>query len=158
MEVIRYIFSNHVLNTASLGWLIAQFLKGFIASVRARKVLIDRFFGAGGMPSSHGAFVAALTTAVLFNDGFASNSFAIASVLAFIVLYDASGVRYAVGQQAKVLNTFNRVYEEVHDVDKIFDKDLKELIGHTKVEVTVGCILGVVIAICYYMILWQVRG
>jgi len=158
MDFIKYLFSNHVLNTASLGWFIAQFLKGLIASVRARRLLVDRFFGAGGMPSSHGAFVAALTTAVLFTDGFASSSFAIAAVLAFIVLYDASGVRYAVGQQAKILNTFNRVYEEVYEEDKLFEKDLKELIGHTKMEVTVGCILGVLIAICYYMILWRVRG
>lgn len=154
MEFIKFIFSNSVLNTAFLGWFVAQFLKGLIASLRERKILWNRFFGAGGMPSSHGAFVAALVTAVLFTEGFASTEFAIASVLAFIVVYDASGVRYAVGQQAKVLNAFNRTYED----ERLFDKDLKEFIGHTKVEVTVGCILGIFIAICYYVIIPSFMG
>jgi acid phosphatase family membrane protein YuiD len=149
MNYLKVLFSNDVLNTAFLGWFIAQFLKGFIASVRDKRFLIDRFFGAGGMPSSHGAFVSSLLTAVLFTDGFASTNFAIAAVLAFIVVYDASGVRYAVGQQAKILNAFNRAYED----EKLFDKDLKEFIGHTKVEVTVGCMLGIFIAVCYYIII-----
>lgn len=148
MHFIEFIFSNSVLNAAFLGWFVAQFIKGLIASIRERKILWDRFFGAGGMPSSHGAFVGALVCAVFFTSGYASVEFAISAVLAFIVIYDASGVRYAVGQQAKILNAFNRTYEE----ERLFEKDLKEYIGHTKIEVTLGSLLGVFISICYFLI------
>ena len=101
---MMFIFSNHVLNTAVLGWFMAQFLKGVLASVRERKFLLERFFGSGGMPSSHSSLVTALLTTVLITCGYASAEFAIAAVFWFITTYDAGGVRYAVGEQAKIIN------------------------------------------------------
>lgn len=144
------IFSNPIINSSVLAWLIAQLLKGIFDLIKQKSFDPERFWGAGGMPSSHSALVASLTVAVLLKDGFHSTTFPIAFVFAFIVLYDAAGVRYAVGQQAKVLNVINRSNE----VEKIFEKDLKEYLGHTKIEVVVGSLLGILVAYLY----WYLSG
>ena len=141
------IFSNHVLNTAVLGWFVAQFLKGLLASLGERKFLIERFFGSGGMPSSHSSLVTALLTMVFITRGFASVEFAIAAVFWFITTYDAGGVRYAVGEQAKIINQII-INDEKIDREKLF----KELMGHTKPEIFFGCILGAAIAVVYWFV------
>lgn len=141
------IFSNHVLNTAVLGWFVAQFLKGLLASLSERKFLLERFFGSGGMPSSHSSLVTALLTMVFITRGFASAEFAIAAVFWFITTYDAGGVRYAVGEQAKIINQII-INDEKIDREKLF----KELMGHTKPEIFGGCLLGAAIAVVYWLV------
>lgn len=123
--------------------------KGIFAMMDSKSFTWDRFVGAGGMPSSHSALVASLALSVLFEKGFDSALFAVSFVFAFIVIYDASGVRYAVGQQAKILNAFNKMAED----QKLFDKELKEYMGHTKLEVAVGCMLGLCVSIVYHFFL-----
>ena len=142
-----FIFSNHALNCAALGWFLAQFFKGVFDSVKSKKIRIDRFFGAGGMPSSHSAMVSALLTMIFFIDGFASTTFAVAAVFAFITVYDAAGVRYAVGEQAKIINKII-----ITDNDITRDELFKELMGHTKPEVMAGCILGILISCGYWLL------
>ncbi|MGM0603495.1 MAG: divergent PAP2 family protein [Bacillota bacterium] len=123
----------------------AQFLKIFFL----KPLNISTFFTSGGMPSSHSAFVASLTTTVGLKYGFQSDLFAIVTVFSLIVTYDASGVRRAVGEQANVINNLIRhlelrSYEEDREIIK---KDLKELIGHTPVEVVSGIALGIILAL-----------
>ena len=101
--------------------------------------------GGGGMPSSHSALVAGLATAVAFVDGVGSVTFGIATVFALVVMYDAATVRHSVGQQAAVLN---RVMKEIHERQpvRVLGRELKELIGHSPMEVFVGGALGIFIA------------
>lgn len=141
------IFSNHVLNAAVISWFIAQLIKGIIASVKERRLLPDRFFGSGGMPSSHSSMATSLLTMVFFVRGFASVEFALAAVFWFVTTYDAGGVRYAVGEQAKIINQII-INDERVEREKLF----KELMGHTKTEIFFGCLLGLAISFIYWII------
>lgn len=107
------------------------------------------FFTSGGMPSSHSSFVSALAVTVGLKYGFSSDLFAIVTVFALIVTYDASGVRRAVGKQANVLNNLVKHLEGKNfSTDKqLIKEDLKELIGHTPYEVFAGVFLGALIAL-----------
>ena len=146
-EFFKYIFSNHILNTAVIAWFLAQSIKGIIESVRARKILVERFFGSGGMPSSHSSLVTSLLTMVYITCGVSSPEFAIAAVFWFITTYDAANVRYAVGEQAKIINQIIMIDERV-EREKLF----KELMGHTKTEIFFGCLLGLAVALIYWAI------
>lgn len=149
-DFFKMFFENHVLVSALLGWLFAQLLKGFIYLIQNKEMNWDRFWGSGGMPSSHSAMVTALVMAIaLSEEGISSVHFAIALVFAFVVIYDATGVRYVTGEQAKILNKIN---EEKDENEKLFNKNFKELIGHTKLEVFAGSVLGMVVSIVYWLI------
>lgn len=144
------IFSNPYLNCALLGWFIAQSIKAVATSIIDKKFRIDRFFGSGGMPSSHSALVSALVTMIFLLKGFVSAEFAIALSFAFITVYDAANVRYEVGEQAKIINQIIENWNV--DNFEIRSKRFKELMGHTKLEVTAGCILGVLISVIYWLL------
>lgn len=138
-------FSNSVLWCAVAGWFTAQALKIPIYRLLEKKWDLGRFFGSGGMPSSHTAFVVALTIMTGHVAGFDKPEFAVAVVLTCIVMYDASGVRRETGLQAEVIND---IIEKVFvNGEPITDVELKELIGHTKVEVAGGFIVGVLVAL-----------
>jgi uncharacterized protein len=138
------IFFNKVLNISILSWFIAQLLKVIVVYVRNKKIDFRRLVGSGGMPSSHSAFVVSLAFCVGKSCGFNSPEFAISTVFALIVMYDAAGVRRAAGRQAKILNT---IIQDMHDNGKFPEEKLKELIGHTPVEVIAGAIVGAITAI-----------
>ncbi len=138
---------NIVFWSAFIAWIIAQFLKGIFAFYKYRKMDFRRFVGAGGMPSSHSAFVSALATGVGLNDGWASTTTALAIVFALVVMYDAAGVKLAASKQAA---TLNKIVDELFDEGEFHHELLKELLGHTPVEVIVGSLLGIVIS--YWMI------
>ena len=135
-------FFNSILFTAFLGWFIAQLLKMIFVLMHDRKLDWTRMIGSGGMPSSHSAFVTSLAMSVGLKDGFYSTTFAIAVVFAMVVMYDAAGIRRAAGQQAQILN---RLIEQWNN-SETREKQLKELLGHTPVEVFAGAVLGVIIA------------
>ena len=126
--------------TALCGWFVAQFLKCLIMIWHEKRFTITILWSSGGMPSSHSALVTSLATSIGYIYGIETPAFAVAVVLAFIVMYDASGVRRAVGEQAKILNKINAQNEELN-----FEKVLKELIGHTPLQVFFGCTLGILI-------------
>ena len=111
----------------------------------------SRVIGSGGMPSSHAAFVSTLSTSIGLRYGFRSDLFAIVAVFSLIIIYDAGGVRRAVGEQANVLNKIIRnldLKQLNRSADKeLIIKDLKELIGHTPIEVLAGTLLGIIIAL-----------
>lgn len=138
-----------VLVTAIIAWFLAQVLKVIFVLVKDKKIDFSRFVGAGGMPSSHSSFVVSLALGVGLVSGFNSAAFAISVVLALVVMYDAAGVRRAAGQQARILN---KIVEEWGKEDfKTTEKKLKELLGHTPVEVFAGALLGVIVALLRHL-------
>ncbi len=142
---------NKALLTALLGWFVAQVLKVILVRIKEKRFDFRRMVGSGGMPSSHSSFVTALTTAVAFEEGLASPLFAVCAVLSFVVMYDASGVRRETGRQAEILNDI--IENFATDDPEMFGKRLKELIGHSPLEVAAGAVLGVAIGVLLYVIL-----
>ena len=131
---------------AVLGWLIAQVLKVIIDVSITREINWERLVGSGGMPSSHSSTVCALMMAAALKCGPYSNEFAICAILAIIVMYDARGVRRETGNQALVLNQIMDYFTSTHPEQIKFTEDnLKELIGHTPLQVLIGGILGLII-------------
>ena len=130
-----------VLLIAVAAWAAAQVLKLLIATAVYRKFDITYLTTGGGMPSSHSALVCAAAISTGIGSGFDSPVFAVSAVVAFIVMYDAAHVRRETGEQAKVLNYIMSTWEEKRPEQ--FEAELKELIGHTPLQVTVGAVLGV---------------
>ena len=142
-EIAVLLRQNIVLVTAVTAWLTAQIMKTITSYLKNRRFTAERLVGAGGMPSSHTALVVSLASAVGMRDGINSSLFAIALILAGIVMYDAAGVRRAAGRHAKAINKLAR---HVRADQKVYDTKLKELLGHTPVEVLAGAMLGLAIA------------
>ena len=138
------LLGNRILIAAFAAWLVAQVSKTLYELVRYRHLNFSRLVSSGGMPSSHSALVTGLATAAGRVNGLGSAPFAIAVVLAGIVMYDAAGVRRAVSLQARILN---QIMDEAFQGHPIAEKRLRELIGHTPVQVFVGGLLGIGIAL-----------
>ena len=138
---------NLVLLFSVISWAVAQVLKVLIVLVWNRELNIRRILSSGGMPSSHSATVCACATTTGLTCGFQSASFGIAAILAFIVMYDAVNVRRETGEQSKVLNYIMENWDEGTAKPELFGRELKELIGHTPLQVFVGSVLGIVIAL-----------
>jgi hypothetical protein len=134
---------NIVFMTAISSMVIAQVLKAITSFHKIREFHLERLIGTGGMPSSHTALVVGLATAVNFQAGSQSPLFAVALVYAGVVMYDAAGVRRAAGKQAKVINLLVREMRVEHTLN---EARLKELLGHTPLEVLAGALLGMAVA------------
>jgi acid phosphatase family membrane protein YuiD len=136
---------NQVLIIAAVTWAIAQILKVVVVLFQEKRLAWNYFVTSGGMPSSHTATVCALATAIAMTAGLGSVFFSISVVLAVIVMYDAAGVRQSVGKHSVVLNrlikemSFKFTREERQEA-------LREFIGHTRFQVFIGAILGILIA------------
>jgi uncharacterized protein len=140
---ISQILDNRILLVAVAACLIAQAIKLIIDLIQNGKVSVKVLTTTGGMPSAHSALVTALATGVGQELGWKSVEFAIATIFAIIVMYDAAGVRQAAGKQARILN---QMIDELFSEDHKFNEEkLKELLGHTPVQVIAGSILGMVI-------------
>lgn len=148
MKYVNQFLQNPILAPALTSWLAAQFIKLMLTLIFQRKLDLVRLFGAGGMPSSHSATVtaAAVTTGLVL--GFDNVVFGIATVIALVVMYDAAGVRRAAGKQAKLLNELIENYFAEHYINQT---KLKELLGHTPIEVLAGALLGIIVALVYYI-------
>ena len=142
MGFISEIFNNKILGISMFACFLAQFLKIFTFS--EKKIKFSRIVSSGGMPSSHSSFVTSLSTLVGMELGFNSMEFAIVAVFSIIIMYDASGVRRAVGKQAAFLN---QIIDDLHHKKHIEQKKLKELVGHTPIEVLFGALLGILTAL-----------
>lgn len=144
MQDFGDILNNSVLYIAVITCLLAQASKLIIDLAKNRKFNVRVLVTTGGMPSAHSALVTSLATGVGQTAGWASPEFAIATIFAVIVMYDAAGVRQAAGKQARILN---QMIDELFSKDHEFNEDrLKELLGHTPFQVIVGSILGVTIS------------
>lgn len=124
-------------------WVLAQTFKVLLSILFTKKLDIRRFVGSGGMPSSHSALVVSMAVGIGLAEGYGSPLFALALAVAMVVMYDAAGVRRAAGKQAAVLN---EIVADLQAHRAVPQEKLKELLGHTPVEVIAGAILGIVIA------------
>jgi len=134
------LLDNRILLAAFFAWVIAQVSKTIYELIRQRKLVVSRLVSSGGMPSSHSALVTGLATATGRVMGLSSATFAITVVLASIVMYDAAGVRRAVSIQARIIN---QMVDEAFQGHPMAEKRLRELIGHTPIQVLVGGLLGI---------------
>lgn len=148
MEMFHALIHNTVFMSAATGWLVAQVLKTIIYACINRKFEAERLVGSGGMPSCHSATVCALTTASGMVYGLGSFEFAISAILAIIVMYDARGVRRETGIQAQVINEMITFFQHMGK-PLSYEEKLKEFVGHTPLQVIVGAILGILIAVIY---------
>ena len=146
-DFFAQIYKNKILMTTSSAWLIAQAIKVAIGVFRKKKFDFRLFIGSGGMPSAHAAGAACLGTSVGKACGFDSVYFALAFAFAIVVMFDAQGVRRSTGKQASILN---KIMDDIYWQGKIQELRLRELIGHTPVEVITGMFLGIVIALVSY--------
>jgi len=146
------VFYNPVLIGGAVAWFMAQFIKVLLNLIKFRRFDMERIFGSGGMPSSHSSTVCAAATVVCRLYGPDSAVFGVMVIMSVIVMYDAMNVRYHAGVQAKELNIIrkelknNKVLNEDFN-NKISGNELKELLGHTPLEVLCGAVLGIAIGI-----------
>ncbi|KAL3636754.1 hypothetical protein CASFOL_019053 [Castilleja foliolosa] len=139
--------ANLPLVSALLACAIAQFLKPFttcIHRLKDNKWDSGRMLGSGGMPSSHSATVTALAMAIGLEEGAGGASFAIAVVLACVVMYDATGIRLHAGRQAELLNQIVCELPPEHPVANV--RPLRDSLGHTPLQVAAGALLGCIVA------------
>ena len=147
VEFFKGFLENKALIAALVAWAIAQGAKAILYTIVNKEFKFERLVGSGGMPSSHAATVCALATAVAIEFGLGSFEFAISFVLASVVLHDARGVRQEAGKQAV---TITAIIDHLIAEGKILELpewELKELIGHTPLQVLIGSIMGIGIGI-----------
>ena len=146
MQVVLDIITNKCIYVPFLLWCVVQMYKVITDLVKNKKLNIKRLVGAGGMPSSHAAVVCSLASCVGKQYGFGSGEFAIAIIMACIVMYDAAGIRRAAGKQAAVLNKI----VNTPGLSKIqVQEKLVEALGHTPIQVLVGATIGIIAGIIF---------
>ncbi|MDE1921016.1 MAG: divergent PAP2 family protein [Candidatus Omnitrophica bacterium] len=141
------IFHNRIFLTTTVVWVLAQTIKVFLGVLREKRFNFRWFIGTGGMPSSHAAGASSLATSVGLEYGFNSPLFAVAAVFALVTMFDAQGVRRATGYQATILN---KMMDDIYWKGQIEEEKLKELVGHTPIEVLAGFAFGVICAMILY--------
>ncbi|GHU21873.1 phosphatidic acid phosphatase [Spirochaetia bacterium] len=151
---MKAFFENPIFMSAVSGWFVAQFIKALIVLLSSRKknfreTIITLAWRTGGMPSSHASLVSSMTTAIAFRQGVGSDLFIISLFLSLIVIRDAMGVRRSSGIQGRILNSLGR---NVSDRLNIEFHPVKEVQGHTPLEVAVGTLLGIFIAAAYILL------
>lgn len=155
MDFVRDLFKNYLLLVPIISWLVCQLAKVIIHLIFEHKFSIERMFGDGGMPSGHSATVFSLAVATGWAYGFDSVVFAITAVLAVVVMHDAMGVRREAGKHAEsikeIAEHINEFFKE-KDV-KIRTEKIKKLVGHTPLQVFVGAIVGLAVAVAVCEIL-----
>ena len=149
MNFFEALAANRPLLCAAAAWLIAQVIKFILYSCLEKTLNWRRIWGAGGMPSSHTAMTLALAVSTGLTEGFQTTSFAIACMLMMVVVYDAMGVRYETGKQGAVINQIlNELFVEGKPLT---DERLKELVGHSPIEVIGGALTGAISVLIFYL-------
>ena len=149
MEWLLQLVSNKILIGSLSAWVVAQVLKTILYAAINKTFDIKRLFGDGGMPSGHSATVTSMAISCGLVYGFDSGIFAIAAIVAIIVMHDATGVRLETGKQAKIIN---ELVEHLKDKRIADEEKLKEFVGHTPLQVLCGAVLGVIVAIIINLI------
>jgi acid phosphatase family membrane protein YuiD len=152
MQILNDLLGNFPVMMALIAWFSAQVIKLILTFIFCREEFsLSVLVASGGMPSSHSATVCALTTAIVLTEGVGSVAFAISAVLSFVVMYDARGVRRSAGEQAQKLND---IILHLSGNNKNFNPDdtVREILGHTPLQVTIGALLGVCIPILVYFV------
>lgn len=173
MNLLKTLTSNYIINVGVTSFVLAQLLKTIFTLISTKRLDLERLTGAGGMPSSHSAMTCSVAIGMANKLGADSPEFGLALCFAAIVMYDAMGVRRAAGEQAKVINRMvfefplpffqkllgehesaveEEVYSEERSIEQeaeaapLLNKELKEFLGHTPLEVAGGCLLGILVA------------
>ena len=150
MDWFNEFLSNKPFINALIAWLIAQIIKFLLYLIMNKEIRLERVFGDGGMPSGHSATVTALAITSMIIYGVGSFEFAVSAILAIIVMHDASGVRLETGKHAKAINEiFEMLQSFDEDSDEIKMEKLRELVGHTKLQVFCGMLLGAAVAVIF---------
>jgi acid phosphatase family membrane protein YuiD len=145
METVWYdVFWSECFWSALCSWMIAQSTKMLCGICRARRLDFSYIHSTGGMPSAHSALVCGMATSVGMTTGFGSPLFVVALVFAMITMFDAATVRRAAGLQARLLN---QILDELFREHHLSEKKLVELLGHTRLEVFMGMLVGVLTAL-----------
>ncbi len=140
-----FITGNLILDLAGTAWFIAQLCKIVVNFALQKQFDFHLMVSSGGMPSSHSALVCAMTAAIGRIEGVYSTSFALAATVSLVVMYDACNVRRAAGEQAKILNHIMEKWQGMSA--SIMTKELKELLGHTPIQVIMGALLGILVGV-----------
>lgn len=148
MSPLHQIFTAKIFYSTILAWVTAQGIKVLRYYFLHRKINFRLFVGTGGMPSSHSAWVSCLATTIGFESGWTSPVFLLALGMALVIMSDAAGVRRAAGMQAQILN---EIVDDLYANKPIPHKRLKELLGHTPVQVFVGAFIGITVGIIFYI-------
>jgi acid phosphatase family membrane protein YuiD len=143
------ILHNYVLITTLIAWVLAQILKLPTDYLKTHKWHWSLLLSAGGMPSSHSALISSTTLAIGFFQGFGSPLFALALAIGMIVVYDATGIRQQAGIHAQKIN---QMIEALFQGHPISDTTLKEVLGHTPVEASLGVVLGSTVAVFVWLV------
>lgn len=138
------ILKNPVVITGFAAWFLAQSLKVLLGFIEEKRFNFKWFIGSGGMPSSHAALVMSVAVEVGLTEGFGTPIFALALAFALVTMFDAQGVRRQSGYQAEALN---KMLDDIYSQRGIQEQPLKELFGHTPIEVLAGAVLGLVVAV-----------
>ena len=152
MEGLQELLHNDILIAGVLSWFTAQVIKTILYAVLNKEIDFSRMIGDGGMPSAHSATVTAVAAMTGLTSGFGSPLFAVACIVAIIVMHDAMGVRLETGKQAKILNEMVTLLEALGQSKLSMEKKLKEFVGHTPTQVMAGMLLGIAVAAIYYFV------
>ncbi len=152
MDWLTELLSNPWLLCPVTSWLVAQVLKVIINAIIHKKLDWERLVGDGGMPSGHSATVSSLAMFALLKSGPGSFEFAVCAILAIIVCHDAMGVRWETGKQAQAINEIIRTVEVLSKQD-LPEVKLKELVGHTPVQVLAGITIGICNALLFFFVI-----
>lgn len=148
-DILKELIANYILITPILAWLVSQLFKFVIHSAVERRLCFERLYGDGGLPSGHSATVTALACLCGWGCGFGSAMFAVSMMVAIVVMHDAMGVRREAGKQAvsikEIADTLNRMF--LDNDHQIRTGKLKELVGHTPIQVVLGFMVGVIVSI-----------
>jgi len=144
---INFFMKNHILSVTLVAWIFTQTIKVTLGVIREKKFNFRWLIGTGGMPSSHAAGATSLALSSGLELGFSSPVFALAFVFAIVTMFDAQGVRRSAGEQAEILN---KILEDIYFQGKIKEGKVRELLGHTPIQVLAGSIIGALIALALY--------
>ncbi|MBQ9437885.1 MAG: divergent PAP2 family protein [Lachnospiraceae bacterium] len=155
MVLFKDLFSNEYFVSAASAWLVAQVLKTILYLIVNRRFEVERLIGSGGMPSSHSATVMGLLIATYFHYGVSGFPFAMALFFAIVVMHDARGVRRETGIQAHWINEMLEWMTNMGNEAIPPDIKLKEFVGHSPMQVTIGAIIGVIIGIATHYLFFS---
>lgn len=141
------VYQNKALWVTLLSWFVAQGSKILLGTVNEKRFNFYWLLGTGGMPSSHSAATTALAVCIGKELGFNSPLFTLATIFALVTMFDAQTWRRSIGVQARILN---RMMGDIQENKKIEDDRLRELVGHTPIEVLVGALIGLLIPLIFY--------
>lgn len=140
-------YTNISIWAAVAAWTVAQGIKFLICLIREKRMDFTYFISTGGMPSAHSSSASGLATSIGIREGFASSAFAMSLLFAVIVMFDAQSVRRAAGHQARLLN---QIVDELFHHHHLSQQKLAELLGHTRIEVFAGMLIGILTSLAVH--------